>query len=141
MEKKDYIFKPIGYIRTSATSIPRHWSYSDVEGEIIVDPEYKEGLKDIKSGDKIVVLFCFHKSPSFTKDKLIQKPPHKDKPTGVFNTCSPIRPNPIGLSVLEVLDIKDNVIKVKRIDMFDGTPVFDIKPYKTYSEVPEKEEN
>jgi tRNA-Thr(GGU) m(6)t(6)A37 methyltransferase TsaA len=137
--EKEYIFKPIGYVRTSATSIPRHWSYSDVEGEIIVDPEYKEGLKDIKSGDKIVVLFCFHKSPSFTKDKLIQKPPHRDKPTGVFNTCSPIRPNPIGLSVLEVLDIKDNIIKVKRIDMFNETPIFDIKPYKAYSEVPEKE--
>jgi len=138
MEKKEYIFKPIGYVKTSATSIPRHWSYSDVEGEIIIDPEYKEGLKDIKSGDKIVVLFCFHKSPPFTKDKLIQKPPHKDSPKGVFSLCSPIRPNPIGLSVLEVLDVKDNIIKVKRIDMFDGTPIFDIKPYKAYSEVVEK---
>jgi tRNA-Thr(GGU) m(6)t(6)A37 methyltransferase TsaA len=141
MEKEEYIFKPIGYVKTSATSIPRHWSYSDVEGEIILDPEYKEGLKDIKPGDKIVVLFCFHKSPSFTKDKLIQKPPHRDNPTGVFNTCSPIRPNPIGLSVLEVLDIKENIIKVKRIDMFDGTPIFDIKPYKAYSEISEREEN
>jgi tRNA-Thr(GGU) m(6)t(6)A37 methyltransferase TsaA len=141
MEKEEYIFKPIGYVKTSATSIPRHWSYSDVEGEIILDPEYKEGLKDIKLGDKIVVLFCFHKSPSFTKDKLIQKPPHRDNPTGVFNTCSPIRPNPIGLSVLEVLDIKENIIKVKRIDMFDGTPIFDIKPYKAYSEIVEREEN
>ncbi|MCD6490364.1 MAG: tRNA (N6-threonylcarbamoyladenosine(37)-N6)-methyltransferase TrmO [Thermodesulfobacterium sp.] len=138
MEKKEYIFKPIGYVKTSATSIPRHWSYSDVEGEIIIDPEYKEGLKDIKSGDKIVVLFCFHKSPPFIKDKLIQKPPHKDSPKGVFSLCSPIRPNPIGLSVLEVLDVKDNIIKVKRIDMFDGTPIFDIKPYKAYSEVVEK---
>ena len=134
MEKKEYIFKPIGYVKTSATSIPRHWSYSDVEGEIIIDPEYKEGLKDIKSGDKIVVLFCFHKSPPFTKDKLIQKPPHKDSPKGVFSLCSPIRPNPIGLSVLDVLEVRNNIIKVKRIDMFDGTPVFDIKPYKAYSE-------
>ena len=141
MEKEEYIFKPIGYVKTSATSIPRHWSYSDVEGKIILDPEYKEGLKDIKPGDKIVVLFCFHKSPTFTKDKLIQKPPHRDNPTGVFNTCSPIRPNPIGLSVLEVLDIKENIIKVKRIDMFDGTPIFDIKPYKAYSEISEREEN
>ncbi|MBO8143662.1 MAG: tRNA (N6-threonylcarbamoyladenosine(37)-N6)-methyltransferase TrmO [Thermodesulfobacterium sp.] len=141
MEKKEYIFKPIGYVKTFATSIPRHWSCSDVEGEIIINPEYKEGLKDIRSGDKIVVLFCFHKSPPFTKDKLIQKPPHKDSPKGVFSLCSPIRPNPIGLSVLDVLEVKDNIIKVKRIDMFDGTPVFDIKPYKAYSEVTDKEEN
>ena len=141
MEKKEYIFKPIGYVKTFATSIPRHWSCSDVEGEIIINPEYKEGLKDIRSGDKIVVLFCFHKSPPFTKDKLIQKPPHKDSPKGVFSLCSPIRPNPIGLSVLDVLEVKDNIIKVKRIDMFDGTTVFAIKTYKAYSEVTDKEEN
>jgi tRNA-Thr(GGU) m(6)t(6)A37 methyltransferase TsaA len=139
MEEK-YIFKPIGYVKTSATSIPRHWSYSDVEGEIVIDPEYKEGLKDIKPGEKIVVLFCFHKSPPFTKEKLIQKPPHKDTPKGVFSLCSPVRPNPIGLSVLDVLEVRENVIKVKRIDMFDGTPVFDIKPYKAYAEFKEDEE-
>ncbi len=131
----EYVFKPIGYVKTKATSIPRHWSYSDVEGELIINPEYKEGLKDIKPGDKIVVLFCFHKSPPFTKDKLIQRPPHKqEQPTGVFSTCSPIRPNPIGLSILDVLEVKENIIKVKRIDMFDGTPIFDIKPFKAYSE-------
>jgi len=141
MENSEYIFKPIGYVKTSTIFIPRHWSYSDVEGEIIINPEYKEGLKDIRPGDKIVVLFCFHKSPPFSRDKLIQKPPHKEKPTGVFNTCSPIRPNPIGLSVLDVLEVRDNFIKVKRIDMFDGTPIFDIKPYKAYSEVTDKEEN
>ena len=141
MKRKEYIFKFIGYVKTSTIFIPRHWSYSDVEGEIIINPEYKEGLKDIKPGDKIVVLFCFHKSPPFSRNKLIQKPPHKEKPTGVFNTCSPIRPNPIGLSVLDVLEVKDNIIKVKRIDMFDGTPIFDIKPYKAYSEITDKEEN
>lgn len=140
MEEK-YIFKPIGYVKTSATSIPRHWSYSDVEGEIVIDPEYKEGIKDIKPGEKIVVLFCFHKSPPFTKEKLIQKPPHKDTPKGVFSLCSPVRPNPIGLSILDVLEVRENVIKVKRIDMFDGTPVFDIKPYKAYAEVKEGEED
>ena len=61
MKRKEYIFKPIGYVKTSAIFIPRYWSYSDVEGEIIMN----------------------------------LKPPHKEeKPTGVFNTCSPIRPNP-----------------------------------------------
>ena len=135
MSEERYVFKPIGYVKTSATEIPRHWSFSDVEGELVINPEYKEGLKDIKSGDKIVVLFCFHKSPPFTKDKLIQKPRHKDKPTGVFSLCSPLRPNPIGLSVLDVIEVKDNIIKVRRIDMFDGTPILDIKPFKAYSEI------
>jgi len=129
-----YTFKPIGYVKTDAKELPRHWSYSDVEGELVIYPEYQKGIKDIKSGDKIVVIFCFHKSPPFSTDKLIQKPPHKDTPKGVFSLCSPYRPNPIGLSVLDVLEVKDNVIKVRRIDMFDGTPILDIKPFKAYSE-------
>nr|WP_255446967.1 tRNA (N6-threonylcarbamoyladenosine(37)-N6)-methyltransferase TrmO [Thermodesulfovibrio sp. Kuro-1] len=124
-----YRFKPIGYVKTPATELPRHWSVSDVEGEIVIKPEYKLGIRDIKTGDKIVVLFVFHKSPPFTSDKLIQKPPHLNETKGVFSTCSPHRPNPIGLSVLEVLDVIDNVIKVKRLDMYDGTPVLDIKPF------------
>lgn len=129
---EEYSFKPIGYVRTKAESIPRHWTVSDVEGEIIINSEYKEGLRDIKSGDKILVIFCFHKSPPFTPDKLIQKPPHLNETKGVFSTCSPHRPNPIGLSVLEVIDVSENVIKVRRLDMFDGTPVLDIKPYIEY---------
>jgi len=123
---------PIGWVRTSCKTVPRHWSCSDVEGELIIKKEFQKGLSGIKKGDKIVVLFIFHKSPPFTSDKLMQTPPTKNMPTGVFNTCSPIRPNPIGLSVLEVLEVKDNVLKVKGIDMFDGTPIVDIKPFKSY---------
>lgn len=129
---QQYKFKPIGYVKTKAETIPRHWSISDVEGEIVIEPEYKMGLRDIRAGDRIVVLFVFHHSPSFTLDKLIQKPPHLNETKGVFSTCSPHRPNPIGLSVLEVLDVTDNVIKVRRLDMYDGTPVLDIKPYIEY---------
>jgi tRNA-Thr(GGU) m(6)t(6)A37 methyltransferase TsaA len=129
---QEYKFKPIGYVRTNSDNIPRHWTISDVEGEIIINPEYKLGLRDIKRGDKIVVLFCFHKSPVFTHEKLIQKPPHLNETRGVFSTCSPERPNPIGLSVLDVLEVKENIIKVKRLDMYDGTPVLDIKPYVEY---------
>ncbi|RLG12886.1 tRNA (N6-threonylcarbamoyladenosine(37)-N6)-methyltransferase TrmO [Candidatus Pacearchaeota archaeon] len=132
MEK--FIFKPIGYVRTEAEKVPRHWSISDLEGELVIDEKYKAGLRDIKPGDKIVVIFCFHKSPPFTLDKLIQHPPHKNEFYGVFSTCSPIRPNPIGLSILDVIDIKENIIKVRRIDMFDGTPILDIKPYIAYAE-------
>ncbi len=131
MEK--FVFKPIGYVRTDTQEIPRHWSYSEVEGELVIFPEYEKGLKDIKPGDRIVVLFVFHKSPEFEEKYLIQKPPHRNEYLGVFSTCSPRRPNPIGLSVLDVLEVKGNVIRVKRIDMFDGTPILDIKPFKSYS--------
>lgn len=122
-------FKPIGFFHTSETEIPRHWSVSDASGRIEIDPAFVEGLKDIRRQSRIIVLFCFHKSPSFMPGLLIQTPPHKGVPMGVFSICSPIRPNPIGLSVLTVTDIRDNIIEVKHIDMLDGTPVLDIKPY------------
>ncbi len=121
-------FEPIGCVRTSAETVPRHWTVSDVEGSIVIDKKYAEGLRDIKDGQKIVVLFHFHKSPKFTAEYLIQKPPHHEHDYGVFSICSPVRPNPVGMSVLEVTDVNRNVIHVKGLDMLDGTPVLDIKP-------------
>jgi tRNA-Thr(GGU) m(6)t(6)A37 methyltransferase TsaA len=121
-------FVPIGFVKTEERNIPRHWSVSDAEGKIIIDEKYTEGLKDIRQGQQIMVIFYFHKSPVFNSGYLVQKPRHKDREMGVFSTCSPVRPNPVGFSVLEVTGIKDNIISVKGIDMIDGTPVLDIKP-------------
>ncbi|MBD3306106.1 tRNA (N6-threonylcarbamoyladenosine(37)-N6)-methyltransferase TrmO [candidate division KSB3 bacterium] len=109
--------------------MPRHWSVSDREGTLVIDPEYTAGLRDIRAGQRIVVLFYFDRSPAFTTERLVQTPPHTDQPKGVFSLCSPVRPNPLGLSVLEVLDIADNLIRVKGVDMFDQTPILDLKPY------------
>ena len=93
-----------------------------MEGTLEIFPEYTKGLKDIRPGDEIVVLFHFHKSAVFTDDLLIQTPKHKKKALGVFSICTPRRPNPIGLSVLEVIDVDGSKIHVRRVDMFDGTP-------------------
>ncbi len=132
MESISYPIKPIGYIRHCHKDIPRHWSLSELEGEIVIDEDYVLGIRDIKAGNLIVILFLFDRAVSFTMDRLIVKPPHCDEYRGVFSTCSPVRPNPIGLSIVEVLEVHDFTIKVKRIDMFDGTPVLDIKPYIPY---------
>ena len=121
--------KPIGVFHTDETKIPRHWSVSDVVGKIEIDKIYENGLKDIAKGQKIIVLFYFHKSSSFDPKYMIQTPPHKERPMGVFSICSPYRPNPIGLSVLTVLDVAKNIITVNHADMVDGTPILDIKPY------------
>jgi len=121
-------FVPIGVVKTEERNIPRHWTVSDAEGEIVIDEKYTEGLKDIRQGQQIIVIFYFHKSPDFNSGYLVQKPPHKDRAMGVFSTCSPVRPNPVGLSILEVTGIKANIISVKGIDIIDGTPVLDIKP-------------
>jgi len=122
-------FKPIGYVSTEATELPRHWSVSDVEGRLVINPQFQNGLKDIEPGQRLVVLFHFHRSPEFTPERLVQKPPHRDAELGVFSICSPVRPNPLGMSVVRVLAINDNVITVKGIDMLDGTPILDLKPY------------
>ena len=121
--------RTIGFVRTDAEELPRHWSVSDAEGTLAIDEEYSEGLRDIKPGQRIVVIFHFHRSPEFSPEFLRQTSGHYGREMGVFSTCSPIRPNPVGMSVLEVLGITDANIDVRRLDMMDGTPILDIKPH------------
>ncbi len=125
------LFHPIGVVRTDCKNPPRHWTCSDVQGELVINHEFKPGLCDIKAGDRIVVLFHFHKSPPFRPEMLRQTPPHRNRKTGVFSICSPRRPNPLGLSVLRVMKVSGGTVVVRGIDMLDGTPILDIKPYVT----------
>jgi len=120
---------PIGFVKTEIENVPRHWTISDAEGMLIIDEQYKEGLQDIKAGQSIIVLFYFHQSPHFTSDLLVQKSRHSGRQLGVFSICSPIRPNPIGMSVVDVLNIDECTIHIKGLDMRNGTPVLDIKPF------------
>jgi tRNA-Thr(GGU) m(6)t(6)A37 methyltransferase TsaA len=120
---------PIGFVRTDAQELPRHWSVSDVKGTLVIDEEYLEGLRGIEVGQRIVVIFHFHRSPGFSPELLRQTSGQTGRETGVFGICSPIRPNPIGMSVLEVLGVRGASIDVKGLDMLDGTPVLDIKPH------------
>ncbi len=121
--------EPIGFVRVEAEKVPRSWRRSELEGTLIIDDEYVEGLADIESGHRIVVIFNFHQSPEFSAELLRQTPPHTGKKTGIFSICSPVRPNPIGMSVLEVLGVEGATVRVKGLDMLDGTPILDIKPY------------
>ena len=128
------VLHPIGVVRTDCKKLPRHWTCSDVEGELVIDERYEQGLCDIKEGDRIVVLFHFHKSPPFSPEMLRQTPPHRNRKLGVFSICSPRRPNPLGLSVLRVLQVNGCTLLVKGLDMIDGTPILDIKPFVTAPE-------
>ena len=120
--------EPIGFVSTDAKELPRSWSISNVEGDLVMDEFYLEGLRDIKPGQRLYVIFHFHKSTRFTPEFMRIKPPFRDEELGVFSTHSPFRPNPIGFSILEVLGIDENVIRVKGLDMLDKTPILDIKP-------------
>ncbi len=121
--------RPIGFVRTDVQELPRHWSVSDVKGTLVIDEEYSEGLRDIEAGQRIVVIFHFHRSPGFSPELLRQTSGQTGRETGVFSICSPVRPNPIGMSVLEVLRVRGASVDIKRLDMLDGTPILDIKPH------------
>ncbi len=124
--------KPIGTVHTEVTEVPNSWTVSDVEGELVIDKRYIQGMRDIRPGERIVVIFHFHRSRSFTLGDLTQHPrgdPVRPK-KGVFSICSPFRPNPIGMSVLAVTAVRENIISVKGLDMIDSTPILDIKPLR-----------
>jgi tRNA-Thr(GGU) m(6)t(6)A37 methyltransferase TsaA len=127
----EFSLHAIGTVHTDTpdVEIPRHWSASAVSGVIDIDPKFSMALAEISPGDKIVVLFVFHRSPEFSDALLRQTPPHATQSKGVFSICSPVRPNPIGMSVVKVVAISGSSIVVEGIDMFDGTPVLDIKPH------------
>ena len=122
--------RPIGYVATEQSAVPRFYTISDVQGELIIDESLQDGLCDIEAGSTIVVLFYFHQSPQFSLGDLRVVPPSRQDLRGVFSTRSPVRPNPIGLSRLIVMYIRGNRIGVRGLDMLDGTPILDIKPLK-----------
>jgi len=129
--------RPIGHVRSpySETSqIPKGLGAKhDAEGELEILPEFEAGLTDIEGFSHLYVIWAFDRSEGF---QLMGKPPSDDRPHGVFATRSPRRPNPIALSVVELLGHEGCRLRVRGVDMLDGTPVLDIKPY--LSSVPEE---
>ncbi|MHB9927935.1 tRNA (N6-threonylcarbamoyladenosine(37)-N6)-methyltransferase TrmO [Clostridium botulinum] len=121
---------PIGYIKSPFKNLedipPQNIYAKDKKALIEIKEELVEGLKDLDKNSHIIILFYFNKSKDFN---LITKTPWSDEKKGVFSTRSPRRPNPIGLSIIKLIEIDHNKIIIKGIDMLDGTPVLDIKPY------------
>lgn len=96
------------------------------EGTIEVFPEYEPGLKDIEGFSHIIVLYHFHKAKDYS---LQAKPYLSDEVHGIFAIRGPRRPNPIGFSIMKLLERRGNILRVGEVDALDGTPVLDIKPY------------
>jgi tRNA-Thr(GGU) m(6)t(6)A37 methyltransferase TsaA len=122
--------RPIGYIRspyTSTRDIPKGpGARHDAEGTLDILPEFAAGLTDIEGFSHLMVLWMFHRSEGY---ELLGTPPVDNRPHGVFATRSPRRPNPIGLTTLELLGRDGPRLHVRGVDMLDGTPILDIKPY------------
>ena len=129
--------RPVGYVRSlyiDKAQIPKGWGAKhDAEGVLEILPEFERGLQDIEGFSHLYVIWVFDRAEP--GDTLIATPPTDERPHGVFATRSPQRPNPLGLSVVELLAREKNRLRVRGLDMLDGTPVVDIKPY--LSSVPE----
>jgi tRNA-Thr(GGU) m(6)t(6)A37 methyltransferase TsaA len=123
------VYTPIGFVENKSGDVPRHWSVSSLEGVLAILPRYERGLTDLTPGQRIAVLFHFHRSAPFSETDLRQAKRATGKIKGVFSICSPRRPNAIGMSILDVLAIDGGRIRVRGLDMLDGTPILDIKPY------------
>lgn len=122
--------RPIGAVRspfTETSSIPKGpGAKHDAEGVLEIEPQYEDGLLDIEGFSHLFVIWVFDRSEGYD---LFAKPPTASARHGVFATRSPRRPNPIGLTVVEVLGREGRNLRVKGVDMLDGTPILDIKPY------------
>jgi len=127
---KEICFEPIGIIHTpfkSLKGIPIQSSLSDANGTIEIFSEYKAGLKDLSGFSHLYCLYFFDmvKPPV----PLQSKPFLESEIRGVFAIRTPFRPNPIGLSILEILEIEENKIHIQNVDLLDKTPILDIKPF------------
>jgi tRNA-Thr(GGU) m(6)t(6)A37 methyltransferase TsaA len=124
-----FTFHPIGVIRSPHTQredMPCQAVRSQAEGTIEVDPRYAAGLLDIEGFSHIILIYVFDRAGS---PQLIVTPFLDDRSHGVFATRHPHRPNPVGLSVVELLSRDGPVLHVRGLDVLDGTPLLDIKPY------------
>ena len=121
--------KPVGVIHSPFTDkkkTPIQPVRSEALGKVEVYPEYAEGLEDLEGFSHIILLYVFDRSQGYS---LMVTPFLDDKQHGLFATRHPHRPNPIGLSIVRLLERKGNLLEIEGVDVLDGTPLLDIKPY------------
>jgi len=129
VQKLEFRISPIGVIHTPfATSdqVPIQPAFSVTAGEALVNEEYVDGLESLDGFSHIILLYWFHK---VKPPQMMVRPYLDNRERGLFATRAPSRPNPIGLSVVELIRIKRDKIVFRGADMLDGTPLLDIKPY------------
>lgn len=125
-----FSMQPIGYVKSpyrNTSEIPKGLGAKhEAKGMLEIRAEFEPGLQDIEGFSHLYVIWAFDRSEGFS---LVVTPRSDDRQHGVFATRSPRRPNPIGLTVVEFLGREGPALRVSGIDMLDGTPILDIKPY------------
>lgn len=123
-------YQPIGYIQTpfnTVSDMPIQPSGANgAEGIIKLDPDFVPGLSDLDGFSHLILIYHFHLVKGH---KLSVVPFMDDKPHGIFATRAPARPNPIGISTVKLKKMENNLIYIEGVDMVNGTPLLDIKPY------------
>jgi tRNA-Thr(GGU) m(6)t(6)A37 methyltransferase TsaA len=127
---KELKIHPIGVVHSPFTSPKgtpiQSAAGTDVRATVEIYPEYAEGLQDLEGFSHLILLYYFHLAKPYSLTVL----PFMDSVThGVFATRSPSRPNPIGLSIVHLVSRKENMLTIEEVDILDGTPLLDVKPY------------
>jgi tRNA (adenine37-N6)-methyltransferase len=130
MNRAEISFQSIGIIHSphqKLADIPIQPVFAnDIKGTVVIDPEFAEGLMDLNEFSHIYLFYFFHQSQ---KTCLNVKPYLSEQEHGIFATRAPHRPNKLGMSLVRLMEIAGNILHIKDIDVLDGTPLLDIKPY------------
>ena len=130
MQHREIAYRPIGVIRSpfrDAANMPiQPAGARGIGGTVALDEHYREGLRDVDGFSHVILIYHFHLSRGHS---LLVKPFLDDAMRGVFATRAPRRPNPIGLSVVRLVRVEGTVLFIEDVDIVDGTPLLDLKPY------------
>ena len=126
-EGRPIVYRAIGHVENDFDEPAPPPEIRAVESQIVLDLSLTEGLKGLEPDRRIMIVFCFHRSQGFD---LLQHPQgDRSRPRrGVFALRSPRRPNPIGVTVVDLVAVEGNVLRVRGLDAINGTPVLDLKP-------------
>ncbi len=134
-----FAFEPIGYVHSpyqNPGEVPKGLgAQHEAEGVLDILPQFELGLMDVEGFSHLIVLWFFDRLKAEDRLELVGTPPADNRPHGVFATRSPRRPNPIGFTVVELIRREGRSLHVRGVDMLEGTPILDLKPY--LSSIPE----
>jgi tRNA-Thr(GGU) m(6)t(6)A37 methyltransferase TsaA len=126
-EEQAITFTAIGHVENQFDEPVSSEEIRAVESRIVLNPDLVAGMQGLETGQRLLIVFHFHRTEGFN---LLQHPRgDRSRPRrGVFALCSPRRPNPIGVTVVDLLEINGNILRIRGLDAINGTPVLDLKP-------------
>jgi len=130
MQQPEIVLKPVARVKNDIKEVKRR-SWKEIHSEIIMEPGFESAIDGLEEFSHIVVLVWLHRSPQWEPSMSRIRPQMRPELplVGIFATRSPVRPNPLGLAVVRLVERKGNILRVVGLDAIDGTPVLDIKPY------------